>query len=263
MIEYLSATQRHFSLRQFSRKAGFASPNYLRLVADGVKNLSQASIARFAQALELDAREHDAFEALVRLGRATSDAERNRYYEQLRQYASRGPGAQTLTQAQFDIYSNWYVLPIRELTLTADFVEDPKWIAKRLTPNITPGEAARALELLEAVGLLARDPSGVLRPIEVKLATPGTVRSLAVRNYHRALLKLGALALDRFPTEERDVTSVTVCLNRTQYEQVRTRIEAFRLELLDLIEDAPRAEDPQEVYSLGFQLIPLTQRKPP
>ena len=51
MISYLKATKPQFSYRYFSRVAGFSSPNFLKLVAEGQRNLSPKSIAKFAKKL--------------------------------------------------------------------------------------------------------------------------------------------------------------------------------------------------------------------
>jgi len=261
MIEYLGATRKSFSIRQFSRKTGYASPNYLRLVADGKRNLSHASIARFAAGLGLTEEEHDGFEALVHLGRASNDDERNRYYEKLSHHGRHHSPTRQLEQAQFEVYSSWFVLPVREMLLLPDFEEDPYWISRRLRPSITHAQATRALELLQQTGLAVRDESGCLRPADIKLATPPSVQSLGVRNYHRALLKLSASALDRLPVDSRNITSVTVCLGKRQYELVSKRIEALRLELLDLIEDDPDDGEDREVHLLGFQVVPLSRKE--
>jgi len=61
--------------------------------------------------------------------------------------------------------------------------------------------------------------------------------------------------------ERRNVTSLTVTLTRAQYEQVCQRIERFRAELLDMIDDEPRGDDLRDVYVLGFQAVPLTHRE--
>ena len=42
-----------FSFRSFSRKAKLRSPNYLKLVMDGARNLTAEMAARFAQACGL------------------------------------------------------------------------------------------------------------------------------------------------------------------------------------------------------------------
>jgi uncharacterized protein (TIGR02147 family) len=271
MIAYLKRTQKQFSYRYFSRIAGYASPNFLKLVAEGQRQLSPDSIQRFADALGLDERERDQFEALVRLGQATNDAERNRFYGKLRRTADASPPALRLERAQYEVYSLWYAIPMRDLIAEPDFQEDPEWIARRMHPRIKASEAQRALSLLEQTGLVSRDASGRLVRGQAKIATAPKVRSLAVRNYHRAMLAHAAQALDGLPVESRDITSLTVAMSRGRYEAVCARVAAFREELLDFIEDSPDqsgADAPdhdapvdREIFALGFQIVPVTQRK--
>ncbi|MCK6546228.1 TIGR02147 family protein [Myxococcota bacterium] len=261
MIAYLKATRPQFSYRYFSRVAGFSSPNFLKLVAEGKRNLSPQSIAKFARGLGLDQREQETFETLVLLGQAETDAERNRYYARLRRRTSSSAAAR-LEDAQYKVYSLWYALPIREMLLLPDFQEDPAWIGRRLRPQVRPNEVKTALQLLEQVGLIVRDETGRLRPQSSKISTGPRVRSLAVRNYHRAMLEVASGTLDGVAVEDRDVTSLTLTLTRAQYEEVRARIERFRRELLDLAEDARPAVDDasSEVFQVGFQLFPLTRK---
>jgi uncharacterized protein (TIGR02147 family) len=261
MIAHLKHTQKRFSYRWFSQAAGYASPNFLKLVAEGQRQLSLESIGRFADALGLDEREREQFEALVRLGQATTDAERNRHYVRLRRSGGATP-ALRLERAHYDLYSVWYAVPVLDLLAEPDFREDPEWIARRMHPRIKPAEARRALVLLEQTGLAHRDASGRLVRGHAKITTPPTVRSLGVRNFHRAMLAHAADALDGLPVEARDITSVTVAMSAGQFEAVRARVAAFRQALLDLVEDAPieTAGDDREVYVLGFQIVPVTQK---
>ncbi|RYZ61649.1 MAG: TIGR02147 family protein, partial [Proteobacteria bacterium] len=60
--EYLAAfykakkeSKRGYSYRQFSQQAGFTSPNFLKLVIEGKRNLSPQSIEQFLTALSLPA----------------------------------------------------------------------------------------------------------------------------------------------------------------------------------------------------------------
>ena len=59
MFDYLKVTRPQFSYRYFSRIAGFTSPNFLKLVADGERNLTPPSIPKFAKGLWLDEHERD------------------------------------------------------------------------------------------------------------------------------------------------------------------------------------------------------------
>jgi uncharacterized protein (TIGR02147 family) len=260
MIAYLKATRPQFSYRFFSRIAGFNSPNFLKLVAEGERNLTPASIPKFAKGLGLDDHERDVFETLVMLSHAESDVERNRYFGKLRVVSRGDNAARRLEVAQFDVYSRWYVLPIRELLLHPDFVEDPAWIANRMRPRIKPTEAREALEILERVGLAGRNAEGRLEPQDTNISTGPRVRSLAIRNFHRAMLEKGGAALESVAFEKRDFTALTLSLTEDQYLQVRSRLEAFRREILELV-SAP--SEGAEVYHLGLQLFPTTRKDEP
>jgi uncharacterized protein (TIGR02147 family) len=262
MINFLKATRPQFSYRYFSRMAGFSSPNFLKLVAEGKRNMSTRSITKFSRGLGLDPQEAEAFETLVLLSQAQTDEERNRHYQRLRRHARRHTTAARLEEAQYRVYSLWYILPIRELLLHPDFREDPTWIGRRLNPEVKAPEVRQALSLLEEVGLAVRDEQGRLRPSTTRISTGPRVRSLAVRNFHRSMLELASNALEAAPQDQRDVTALTLTLSRRQFELVRGRIAQFRRELLDLVEEEQRGEgpdvEPREVYQVGFQLFPLT-----
>ena len=262
MVAHLKATQRQFSYRYFSRKAGFASPNFLKLVAEGKRNLTGACMGKFARGLGLSEEESEAFQTLVLLSQAQTDDERNRLYLRLR--GTKGVPkhlVHRLESDQFDIYSSWHVLPIRELMLHEDFREDAVWIGKQLTPRVPAAEVRRALNLLERVGLVERDDDGRLRPRDVQITTGAKTRSLAVRNYHRAMLSLGSEALDREPIERRNVSSLTVNITPDKYEQIIERVFELRRDILEIVDtDDGSVDESQDVYQLEISLFPLTRK---
>src|ERR1700755_1809203 len=77
------ASGRGFSYRSFSRKAGLKSPNYLKLVIDGERNLSPDMAERFARACGLKDDEQRYFVDLVAFGQAATLSERNQHYARL------------------------------------------------------------------------------------------------------------------------------------------------------------------------------------
>jgi len=264
MIVYLKATRRWFSYRAFSRRAGFSSPNFLKQVADGKRNLSAASIPKFARGLELDDAETDLFEALVLLSQATTDAERNRHVRRLLKSAG-ATDASRLEADQYELFSQWHAPVIRELAALPGFLEETKWIAGKLWPRIRPAQAKKALGLLQRLGMLVRDSAGRLVPPVENIATGRSVRSLAIRNYHRLMLELAARALD-LPTHQRNVTSITIPITEAQYAEVCSRIADLRRDLLALAGGASDDAEPREIHKVVFGLFPVTrdpvERKP-
>jgi len=257
-IRYLKATRPTFSYRNFSRRAGFSSPNFLKQVAEGQRNLSEASIPKFARGLGLDDHEHEVFEALVGLDQAKSDEARRRHYRRLRRLTAREEVGR-LEADQYDAYSRWHTLVVRELVGLGDGATDVASLARRVFPRVRPPQVRRALALLERLRLLVRDDDGHLRLSLPKLRTQPMVQSLAVRNFHRAMLDLAARALDSLPTAERNVTSLTIPLDAAKYQRACELIAELRAELLDLSEEGSKAEG-HEVFQAVFSLFPVTRR---
>jgi uncharacterized protein (TIGR02147 family) len=258
MIAWLKVHRRGFSYRSFAMKAGFSSPSFLKLVADGQRNLSPDSIERVATGLGLDRREGEAFEALVELGQAESDARRNRAYTKIAKLAQRDP-VKRLEADQFEAYSTWHTFVLRELAALPDFREDPDWLAQRLRFKVKPDEVRRALDNLERLGLLVRDEEGRLRPAERNLSSGPEVRTLAVRNFHRQMLEKASTSLDTVPMSERNITGVTVALSRRQYGRVIELIQQLRREVLAVGEDVDDSDEAPQIHQLTFALVPLTQ----
>ena len=75
-----NTTGRGFSYRSFSRRAGLKSPNYLKLVIDGERDLSADMAERFGHACGLKQDELRYFVDLVAFGQATTLAERSAPY---------------------------------------------------------------------------------------------------------------------------------------------------------------------------------------
>jgi uncharacterized protein (TIGR02147 family) len=255
LYKYYKETKPQFSYRYFSQKAGFRSPNFLQLVIEGKRNLSPESIERFTNALKLTKKEAEFFRILVHLNQARTVGEKKIYAEQLMQFRP-FRYIHPLRQDQYRYYTDWYNIPIRELTMLPEFSEDPSWIARRLIPPISPQQAQKALDLLLQLGLLERDESGRLVQADAFISTGDEVTSTSVANYHRAMIERGAEALDRFPGPDRDISSVTMALSDKNFREIKALIQRFRKELL-AIADQDRA--PEGVYQVNFQLFPLAK----
>lgn len=255
LYAYLKAEKDFFSYRYFSKAAGFRSPNFLKLVIDGVRNLTGDSVEKFAAALKLNKKEVEFFRELVGLNQATTVAEKKRFAEQLFKFEAYKK-LHPLQKEQHEYYARWYMVPIRELVALPGFCEDPKWIAQHLRPQISPAEAAKALVDLERLGLLKRDAAGKLVQSESIVSTGDEVASAAVAQFLKLTTLMGAEATDLFPANERDVSSVTVTLSEKNFAHVKSLVQKFRKELLAI---ADRDAGPEAVYQINFQLFPLTK----
>lgn len=253
---YLDKKQRRGqSFRSFSRRAGLGSPNYLKLVIDGHRNLTDRMAARFAKAAGLSGDGADYFVELVRFNRATSTADRADHYAKLTGFR-RFRKARPLDAAFAEYHSKWYLPAVRELAARTDFQADPYWIASVLWPAIPPADAAEALRTLLSLGLLVENAEGRVVQGEVLVSTGPEVRSVVVANYHRAMLERAGASIDAVPSDQRDISSLTLCLGTDGLRRLKERVQRFRRELLDL---SALEEDPKQVVQMNFQLFPLSR----
>jgi uncharacterized protein (TIGR02147 family) len=254
--EAAKKTRRGFSFRRFSELAGLRSPNFLKLVMDGERNLGSETVPKVAAALALDGGEATFFADLVAFAQAESAVEKNRAFERLAA-SRRFRAARRIDGMLMSYLSHWYYPAIRELAARADFREDPRWIAGELCPAITPAEAKAALTTLLELGLLAHDPeSGRLARGEPTLTTEHEVRALGAGNFHRQMLERAAAAIEDVPRELRDLAALTVCVSPETAALVKQRIHQFREALTELCDADARGS---VVYQLNVQWFPLSR----
>ena len=253
--EAAKRTQRSFSFRSFSKLAGLRSPNFLKLVIEGERNLGADSVPRFCVALGLEGPEAEFFADLVAFNQAASLADKNRAFERI-SASRRFRAARRIDGDLFAYLSHWYNPAIRELAGLSDFSEDPRWIASQVRPRISPTEAAEAMRLLFSLGLLVRDPSSgrVLRG-EPTLTTEHEVRSLGAAAFHRQMIERAAESLETVPSALRDLAALTVCISPQTAARVKERIHQFREALTELCDSDTAGA---VVYQLNVQWFPLS-----
>lgn len=253
---YQLKQRQRLSYRAFSRRAKLRSPNYLKLVIDGQRNLSLEMAERFATACDLSGEAARYFRELVAFNQAIEAEERDACYRRLlgfRRYRE----IQRLDVAQDAYHTRWYLPAIRELAARADFRDDPEWIAALLEPSIRPAEAKQALEVLLELGMLTRGADGRVRQSHSLVTTGAETLSQHVASYHTAMMTQAQRAMSELPAEERDISSLTLCLGAGGLSLVKQAILRFRRELLQLSE---LESDPKRVVQVNFQLFPLTRR---
>lgn len=256
VYEELKRTTRSFSYRYFSKKVGLGSPNYLKLVIDGDRNLSLDMARRFAEAFKLNKQEVRFFVTLVAMNQAQTGTERTRHYEELCRIP-RYRKTKTLQRQQYDYYSHWYCIAVRELVALDTFVEDPAWVAKTVRPAITEQEARFALDLLQSLKMVVRDDNGRLVQAESLVSTGPHLQSMGLRRFHHDMLGIAAGVLDRHTDPaEREFGGVTLRLSADQIGLLKRRMYEMRQEVLQL---EGQGSGEEAVYHFAFQLFPLSE----
>lgn len=247
-----------FSYRVFARRAGCRSSNFAQLVIAGKRNLSPDSALRFAEACGLSGRGRGYFCALVAFNQAETQREKEHTYRELSRFP-RFRRVQAITEARANYFSEWFIVATRELAARGDFTAKPEWIARMLKPQVTIAQARLALDTLQQLGFLAKDDEGILRPTETLVSADGALGHHLVA-FHQAMLQRASEAIDLIDRSERDISALTVCVSEERMQQLIEEVRSFRKHLLQIAE----SEDvPERVVQLGFQVFPLSQKRPP
>jgi uncharacterized protein (TIGR02147 family) len=210
---------------------------------------------RFAETCGLAKDAADYFVTLVAFNQAADNEDRRHHYRKLSGFV-RYRRLQKLELGEAAYHSRGYLPAIRELALSARFREDPEWIAARLWPPIKPKEVRQALDVLLELGMLERTPQGTLRQATPVLSTGPETKGMHIANYHAEMMQRATAAMTLVPAQERDISSLTMCLGSDGLARVKERIQEFRRELLQLAETEA---SPSQVVQVNLQLFPLSR----
>ncbi|HEX4922840.1 MAG TPA: TIGR02147 family protein, partial [Bdellovibrionales bacterium] len=243
-----------FSYRLFAQRANLASPNYLKLVIDGDRRVTDKNIHSFIRGLRLNKSEADYFRNIV-LYKETPDIDAKETFLKealrLRMKQSREPAE--LEHDRLEILKSWHHWAIREMVLLEDFRDDPAWVAARLKGRITPKQAAESLELLKRLRFITEE-NGKFKIGEPLLTTGDEVAGLLIKQLHRQFIELGLESLFNDTGMEREAGSLTIALPKGRLPELKKAIKEFRREL----NRSFTAENGDEVYHLVINLFPLT-----
>jgi uncharacterized protein (TIGR02147 family) len=249
------SARRSLTYRSFAAKAGFKTSNFLMLVIQGKRNLTEKSIIKMGKGLGLGKREVEFFRDLVLFNQAKTADEKHQYYERVIQ-SKRYQAAKPIERQQYEYYANWYNPVIRELVCSPDFDGTPDWLAMHLNPQVTRAQCAKSLALLEKLGMVTQDAEGHWHQNTPLVSSGEGLRSLIVHNYHKSILELARIVMDRLPVSRRETSTMTIGIKREDVETIRDKIRTFRKEILQM---ASNVDAPDEVAQMSIQFFPLTK----
>lgn len=247
---------RKFSYRSFSEKAGFSSPNFIKLVIDGKKNLGKESIPKLCKAMELKKKETEYFSYLVFFNQAKTAIDKNYYFGLLS--SIRTPkNVQKLDFKNCEYFNNWYTAIVRELISGKDVTSiDYTTIAQMVQPEILPSQVKKSIELLKELKLVTIK-NGTYVQSSPLLETEWEIQSLAIRNYHKKMIELAGNSVEDIPIDKRNISGITSKISKKGYAKIKNRVAEFREELMQIISED---EEVDRVYQINFQIFPVSKK---
>lgn len=246
---------KYFSYRFFSKNAGINSPNFLKQVIEGKRNLTRPVVEKFLKAMNLNDKESVYFKNLVFFNQAKTAMEKQGHYIVLKSLA-KTVNEKVVGADVYDYFDSWYVCVVRELICQHDFQDDYAGIAGTVFPKITPKQAEEAVKLLLNINLVKKGRDGKYFQVDNAISTGAEVTSLAVRNFNRTMIGLAGAALDKVPVNRRYASGITMGIPREGYDVFVAEIYAFKDRLVRIANSFSEAD---VVYQMNVQLFPLSK----
>lgn len=244
----------HFSYRVLAKKAGFKSAGYFANLLSGKCNLSLTVAYKLSEAFQLKKFEAEYFVTLVMFNLAENQLEKKKYYDKL--LGLKRADLKTMDERQFEFFGEWYYLAVREILDYHLFKDDYKELAKMLVPAITPAQAKQAIELLENIGMIRKNPFGYYEKMDSVLTTPDSWQSQAITFYQYQCLDLAKQSFDIWDRKLRDVSTLTLSISGDEFKKIQEKLNQVQEEILLLAQNAKKAD---RVYQVNFYAFPLTR----
>jgi uncharacterized protein (TIGR02147 family) len=254
---YMQAKEQNpnFSYRYIAQKAGFSSAGFFANILQGKRNISAENIFKFAHLFKLKGHETEYFELLVLFDQAKNHDQKKYYFEKI--LTSKRSKIKVTDARQYEFYSQWYYTAVREVLDIYRFDgRDYAELAKKVSPAITPVQAKKAVDLLEAMGFIKRGDDGVYRQSDDFITTGYEAPTVAVTNYLVSTIDLAREAIDRYPRDRRSISTLTFSCSADGYHSIEERLKTFRREILEIV----RADKKRDrIYHINFHVYPMSK----
>jgi uncharacterized protein (TIGR02147 family) len=156
-----------------------------------------------------------------------------------------------------EFYLNWYYSALRELVQVVPVNdENMSDTAKMLSPQVPTEKMRQSIELLVRLGFISKNEKGFYTQVHSAISSKGSIEPIVIQNYQISCMNLAAEAFDSFEQDERQMSTVTMSIDKDAYEIILDRIASLRAEIM---ETACSVSKPDRVMQLNFQFFPLTR----
>lgn len=252
---------RPYNYAVFSAAANIKSPNYLKLIIEGRRNLSEDMILKFAKAIGLAKEATEEFKILVLFGQASDPAERNMYLKALneRRVDSKLKSGE-IDQKTWEKIPSWISWILYSLLDQKDVKFEPESLRKTLRDKASVDEIKHSLETLLRSGEIVKDEvTGEFKKARSLMESAEEVPVALVRKLQAELMYLGLESLFRDAATEREFGSATLAMTQQEFEDLRFQLRKLRKEAQKNIGVKRLSSKGDRVYQLNLQLFPISE----
>lgn len=253
---------RPYSYQMFSAAANIRSPNYLKMIIEGRRNLSDDMIGKFGKAMGFGKEQTEEFRHLVHSNQSTDPVDRNVALTKLSELrVARKLKSGEIDRKTWEKIPNWVAWVIYAMVDQEGVKFDIPTLKRLLRGKATENEIEESLNGLLAGGELIRDEkTGEIMKSRHVIESPEEVPVALVRKLQAQLMLLGLESLYQDMATEREFGTLTLSMTKTEFEEVKFKLRQLR-KSVHKDNATARGKGPGErVYQLNIQLFPVSNR---
>lgn len=251
---------RSYTYAVFSAAANIKSPNYLKMIIEGKRNLSDDMIGKFGKALGFMKEQTEEFRLLVQFTQATDPAERNMYLKKLSEHRVAGKlKSGEIDRKTWEKVPNWVAWIVYAMVDQEGVVYDTNTLKHLLRGKASDDEIENAVATLITNGDVRRDEvTGELKKARSLTESPEDIPVALVRKLQSQLMYLGLESLYQDQPTEREFGTLTMSLTKAEFEEIKFKLRQMRKSLHKDNSIARMKDKGERVYQLNIQLFPVT-----
>lgn len=251
---------RPYNYAVFSAGANIKSPNYLKMIIDGRRNLSDDMIGKFGKALGLNKEQTEEFRLLVNFTQSADPAMRNIALKDLNEFRVNSKlKSGEIDQKTWDKVPNWIAWILYSMIDQHGVDFTPANLRALLRGKASFDDIEAAINTLINAGEVKRDEAtGILEKSRNLIDSPEEIPVALVRKLQTQLMYLGLESLFQDGPTEREFGSLTVSLTKPEFEDLKFQLRKFRKETQKNNSVKRMSSKGERVYQLNLQLFPVT-----
>jgi len=239
------------SQRYVALKLGL-DPSNLTKIISGKRKLSFELMLDFAGFLKLSKSQKEYFELLVRYDYAQNEKEMQTLQKKIASRQRMKIAAINKKYAGY--FQKWYHIAVRELLNIKHFHNEYQ-ISQVLIPKISPFEAKKAVELLEALNMISKDNNGKYSLTSNFVTPDNDIPTEVIHAFQKQMMDLAKDSLLTMDKDSRDISTITLSLSTEDFHKVKEMISYFRKQLFEVAQNS--VQPPEGVFQVNFQAFPV------
>lgn len=241
-----------FTIRAWANSLGMKHHNSLHEMVAGKRKVPKAIIPKLIDSLDLSLKEGQFLELLVDVSKSKNQEELRLYQERMRALS---PSARVkyFELESFRLTQDPLHFFIGELALQKHFSPNPLWIQQRIGYPVSIAEVNETLDRLLTLDILRYDVNGNLIRVNNHIHSKSDLHDQGLKNYHKAVMKLAASAIDAQDVLEREFEATAINLSTRRMSEAKATIRDFIRSFIAEYDQPASAGE--EVYQLNLQFF--------